>query len=162
MYIFIRTVISVIIFSLGFGLGFWKSFKIASKIIDKKEKEKDKILSYYELCDDWIKLRERDIKLDKYFELRGYRHIAIYGIGNIGIHLLKELKKTGICVDYAIDANVNFYDYGLKVYSIDDKLPIVDVIVITPIFAYDSILGVLREKTKIPIVSLDDIIYELK
>lgn len=158
---FIGCVIFLISICVGGLLGCWKSFQIASRIINKKEKERDKFLNYFELYDQWMYLRENGISLAEYFCKKKYNKIAIYGMGKVCAHLLKELESSDVEIMYGIDQNAEFEDSWIKVYSLQDKLPEVDVIVVTPSFAYESIVKELKEKTNIAIVSIDDIIYEL-
>ena len=48
---------------------------------------------------------------------------------------------------------------GLKIYSLEDDFENADVIVVTAIFAYSIIKKELAEKTNIPVISLEDVIY---
>lgn len=146
---------------VGGLFGYWKSFQIASRIINKKEKERDKLLNYFELFDQWMYLRENGISLAEYFYKKKYYKIAIYGVGKICTHLQKELEGSDVQIMYGIDQNAKLEDSQIKVYSLHDKLPDADAIVVTPTFAYESIAKALKEKTEIAIVSIDDIIYEL-
>ena len=80
-------------------------------------------------------------------------------MGGIGERVYEELKKTDVDVKYFIDKSV--INSRLKVFDINDELPYVDVIIVTPIFAFDDIERELSQKVNYPIVSIEDIIYEI-
>lgn len=145
----------------GIIVGFLISFRLASNIINKKEKEKDKFESYSAMYDQWLSLKEEQINLEEYFLKHNYNKVAIYGVARAGCHLINELENSDIQIAFAIDERANLDNPNIQVYSIKDKLPDSDVIVITPSFAFEDIYKELFEKTKCDIVSLDDIIYEL-
>lgn len=161
MNAFIRLIILIMAVCGGIIVGFWKSFRMASRIIDKKEKEKDKFENYFDMYDQWISLKEKGIHLAEYFLKHNYHRVAVYGVGKVGVHLINELENSDVEIVYAIDKRDSLDNSNIQVYSIEDNLPDADVIVITTTFAYEDIYKELIEKTNIKIFSLDDIIYEL-
>lgn len=56
---------------------------------------------------------------------------AIYGLGNIGRHIIAELKGTEIEIAYGIDKDATEINTGFFVYTIDDVLPEVDIVIVT-------------------------------
>ena len=76
----------------------------------------------------------------------------------LGERLYDELKDTKTEVKYAIDQNAESIYADIDVYLPDDKLPEVDVIVVTATYYYNSILNNIKDKVYCPIVSLDDVI----
>ena len=100
--------------------------------------------------------------IGSYFEKRNYKTIAIYGIGEIGNRLYEELSRfTSIKVEYAID-RVKEEHPVLPIYSLESEFPEVDVIVVSTNNIFDQIFEILKEKTKIPIVSIDDVIFDIE
>ena len=96
----------------------------------------------------------------------GYNNIAIYGVGDIGKLLYREIKGSSVKVQYFADRNaeaIRRYD-GIKVI-----LPIeistaedVDIIIVSVTGAYDAINKVLMENyPQLPVVSLKDLVYEI-
>ena len=161
MSTFTILILMIIAVCCGIIMGFWNSFRLASNIINKKEKEKDKFENYSEMYDQWLSLKEKGIHLEEFFLKHNYNKVAIYGIARVGVHLIKELENSDIQIAYAIDERANLDSPNIQVYSMKDELPEVDVIVITPPFAYEDIYRELLKKIKCEIVALDDIIYEL-
>lgn len=76
-----------------------------------------------------------------------------------GERLVEELGASDITVDYVIDQNVSSND--CKTYKMNEELPCVDAIIVTAITYFDEIESALSEKVDCPIISLEDIIYEL-
>ena len=119
----------------------------------------DKFKRYYNLLIKWMQMREEKILLEDCFVNKQYYRVIIYGIGEIGELVYKELRKSEkISVVCGIDQNSNLYLEGLEIKGIDD-IPInADVIVVTPVFAFEEIQEILRKKTNLNIVSLEEII----
>lgn len=126
-------------------------------------KNKDKIINkykrYYMLAICWMDLLENGFTLDKYFEKNGFKHIAVYGGRDMGQHLIKQLKGTGIMVDYMIDRTICLDPYEtIPVYQPDDKLPVVDAVIVTPLWDYSKIKEQVSRQLSCPIISLEDVV----
>lgn len=90
------------------------------------------------ILDKWMQIKNRNMGLESFFQDNKMQTAAIYGIGALGRRLIEQLKLDGVTVSYGIDKrkseiNIN----GIQVYSPEDALPAVDVIVVTPIFFYE-------------------------
>ncbi len=122
------------------------------------EEMKNKMLKYYVTLNNWIGKKQKNINLSSYFEKMGYNSVAIYGMKEVGERLYEELKDTKTEVKYAVDQNAESIYADIDVYSPDDDLPEVDVIVVTATYYYNSILNNIKDKISCPIISLDDVI----
>ena len=141
----------------GISIGYIKSNS------NKKEREMGvKMTKYYFTLNNWIEIKQDNKNLSMYFNTMGYKTVAIYGMKEVGERLYKELKDSEVVVKYAIDQNAEGIYSDVDIYSVDDELPDVDVIVVTPTYYYNSILKNLKDKVKCPIISLDDIIASTK
>lgn len=114
----------------------------------------EKHLRFHNLYNRWMTYKEQGILLSFFFLEREWKHIAIYGAADLGVHLLKELNDTEIAVDYFIDKMKQGKINDIPIYNIGDELPVVDVIVVTPIMDYYSIKSELRKKVSAEIVSI--------
>ena len=128
------------------------------KTNSSEEEMKNKMLKYYVTLNNWIGKKQKNINLSSYFEKMGYNSVAIYGMKEVGERLYEELKDTKTEVKYAIDQNAESIYADIDVYSPDDDLPEVDVIVVTATYYYNSILNKIKDKIACPIISLDDVI----
>lgn len=137
---------------------------VASEIQNGRVREKaqkvDKYKGYYSLLNQWLSLKQKKKSLERYFLKHHYQKIAVYGMGELGKRFYEECKETGLELCYAIDRNPSGAYKELDIIGMKDCFAPVDVIVVTAIFDYDEIAGALREKTKIPVVSLEDVVYE--
>lgn len=143
----------------AFGAG------VAKKLSLDKTKEiqslSDKHLSLFFMMNQWVKVKQEGKNLADYFEKNGYKRVAIYGMSYAGVTLVNELKNTKIEVVYGIDKRVDSLYPDLDIVTMADNLDTVDAIVVTAITFFDEIEEQLSEKTDCPILSLEDILYEV-
>ena len=114
----------------------------------------------FNILDKWMQIKNRNSGLKSYFCDNKMQTVAIYGMGALGKRLIEQLKQDGIKVSYGIDKKKSEINIdGIPVYSPEDILPTVDVIVVTPIFFYE-IEEMLRSKFGAwqNIVSIEEII----
>lgn len=134
------------------------SYIVENYVSNKNECiEPNKYEQYYYLLNKWIELKQKNINIAQYFKEKNYRDIAIYGMGKIGVHLLEELKGADINVKYIIDQKNNPLNLVIN-KSINKKIE-ADVVIITPIFAYDSIKNQFENYCSCPIVSIEEVIF---
>ena len=137
----------------------------ANLAMKRKASSNNKELDMYKRCYNimcqWMIYKQKEISLERYFVQRGYRSIAIYGIGRLGSLLYDDLKSSDIEIKYGIDLDP-FCSYpGLKIIQPEDIQESVDVIVVTPVLVFDEITQKLSQITDIPVVSIEDLIYEI-
>lgn len=121
-----------------------------------------KMNELYQAFNQWLCIRQEGKSLVEFFERNNYKTVAIYGMKELGERLYDELKDSGIIVQYAIDKSADVIHADVDVVTPDEKLKPVDVIVVTAIYYFDEIESMLSEKVDYPIVSLEDILYEVK
>lgn len=142
-----------------FGAGVVK--KMLSEEIQQNQITSDKHLALFLMMNQWVRTKQREKNLASYFEANGYKRIAIYGMSYAGETLVNELKNTGIIVAYGIDRNAESIDTNVDIVTMDDQLEKVDAIVVTAITFFDEIEAKLSRKMDCPILSLEDILYEI-
>ena len=134
-------------------------FQFALLVSKNKDRIINKYKKYYMLAMSWMDLAENGFVLDKYFERNGFKHIAVYGGRDMGRHLIKQLKGTEIMVDYMIDRTIYLDQFEtIPVYQPDDKLPVVDAVIVTPIWDYSKIREEVSRQLSCPIISLEDVV----
>ncbi len=127
----------------------------------KAEKSAGKFSAMFHLMNQWVKVKQEGKNLSSFFEKNNYKKIAIYGMGYVGETLLGELKGTGTEVAYGIDKRVLSNHADIKIVLPEDLPGSVDAIVVTAVDAFDEIEEMLREKVECPIVSIEDIVFEV-
>jgi hypothetical protein len=120
-----------------------------------------KHLELFKMMAQWVQVKQEGKKLASYFESHGYKKIAIYGMSYAGETLLNELKDSGITVVYGIDKNAASIYADIKILPKIDSLEEVDAIVVTAITFFDEIEKMLAEETDCPVVSLEDVLFEV-
>ena len=78
-----------------------------------------------------------------------------------GETFIDELKNTNIQVIYGIDQKADRIYANVNLVTIDDNLEEVDAVIVTAITFFDEIKENLSEKMDCPILSLEDILYEV-
>ena len=146
---------------LGGAIGFWGKACLTGRIIEKKQAKVSKFVGYFNLLDAWMTIKEEEKSMASYFEKNGYSQIAVYGLGKIGNHFLREMEGTDIKILYAIDAKGEKLNPNIPIYTLEDEIPKADVIVVTATFDYKNIKENLGQRTDVQIVSIDDVVREL-
>ncbi len=120
-----------------------------------------KVHELYMAFDRWLQIRQEGKTLVEYFTKNGYKTVAVYGMKELGERLCDELKGSDVTVSYAIDKNADSIYADVDVVTPDDALTPVDVVVVTAITYFDEIEEELSQKMDCPIISLEDILYEI-
>lgn len=148
---------AVLIGAVSFLTGFIFGGKMLVSMVNDYKKRMDRNLSNMMLLNDWLEFLYSGGRVDQYFYKHGYKRIMIYGNGYIGKRLKQALEQTDIEV-IAIMDKVTLKGESELIIGVDSEIPDVDCIVITPIFYYDELFIQLKEKTNIPIVSMQMVI----
>lgn len=155
---------------IAFGLGasamcgmlIYRWFSHMRQDLAGHQRETDKFKDNFQLLSHWLEVKNDGGSAAEYFRERGYRRIAVYGMGELANRLCEELEGTDIEVAYGIDRDVcNTISRMDTVYSPDDSLQEVDAVIVTPFYAMDSIRRKLSEKVKCPVISLEEAIWSL-
>ena len=121
----------------------------------------DKHLALFLMMNQWVKVKQEGKNLSAYFEKNGYKKIAIYGMSFAGETLVDELRGSDVYVAYGIDQNAETIYTDVEVVTMENTLAEVDAIVVTAISFFDEIEEKLSEKIDCPVISLEDILYEV-
>ncbi len=113
----------------------------------------------------WLENRNAGKTFVNYFKDYGYKSIAIYGAGDLGRLLYEEIKDSEIEIKYFVDRNGEgiLENEGIPVITVDRiaEMPMVDVIVITPVGNYDVISKTMAFKIpELPTLNLREAVYE--
>lgn len=131
----------------------------------ESEQNNEKQLRYQYLfrtmC-QWCELRNRKIMISSWIKNMGWKRIAIYGMGEMGKLLKKELQLDGVKVLYAIDRNAENIKTDIPVYDLSNGLEEVDGVIVTAITFYTEIVREISTFIEAPVVSLKDILDEIE
>lgn len=146
---------------LGYLLGLFQKMKKINDQANKWKRESDKYEQALLMANKWLKVKQERKKLEDYFVKNGYYRIAIYGMNYMGIRLYDDLKGSCIEVLYGIDKNTSSAEADIPVYSPADVLEDVDAVVVTPVYYFEEIKKDLVSKLSVPILSMNDLLFEL-
>lgn len=116
---------------------------------------------FYRLFVRWIQVHNHGKSVASYCKEKGIKRVAIYGMKEAGELLLDELEKGGIEVPCGIDRDADNIYVKTTVIKPSEKIPDVDIIVVTAIHFYKQIEDELKKKVNCPIVSLLDVLCEI-
>lgn len=156
-----KGVISIISALTGMVVGASAVGKVSGDKAKKYRSMSDKHLALFHMMNQWVRVKQDGKNLVSYFEKNGYKKIAVYGMSYAGQTLVYELQNAGINVAYGIDNNPALIDEDVEIVSVDDELEPVDAVVVTAITFFDEIQEKLVGKIDCPIISLEDILYEV-
>lgn len=146
---------------VGAAAGGTAAKTVSSKKMKEMRQKGEKVHQLYMAFDQWLRVRQEGKTLVEYFERQNYKTVAIYGMKELGERLYDELEGSDIKVRYIIDKNADSIYADVDVITPDEKLAPVDVIVVTALFYFDEIEEMLGEKADCPIISLEDVLYEV-
>lgn len=140
---------------VSFGFGFFLGGKMLVGMINDYKLRMEHNLSNMMLLNDWLEFLYSGGELTQYFQEHQYNQVMIYGNGYIGKRLCQALAKTEIKVTAIMDKIAS--SNSEEVIGVDAKIPDADCIVVTPMFYYNEIFAMLREKTEKPIIPIQSI-----
>ncbi len=134
---------------------------IADKEIDKSLLSSKRLFYMFNVMNQWMQAQHAGKSIERYLAENGYKNIAIYGMHFIGERLLEELTGSEVNVAFAIDENREMSNYNIKIYKPVDELPETDLIVVTTALYFYDIRKKLQEKTKCPIISIEELVERM-
>ena len=156
-----KGVIGVLTALAGAAAGVAVTARRMSDQIEEKQKKADKHMTLFLMMNQWVKVKQEGKNLSLYFEREGYKEIAIYGMSYAGETLMEELVDSPVTVKYGIDRNAEKILADVDVVTPDAFLEPVASIVVTSVTFFEEIEEILRQKTDCPIISLEDILYDV-
>lgn len=130
-----------------------------SEKVDGLIKKNERYRNYWLILRDWLNLNEDGNTITKYLKDNNIYRVAIYGMGMLGTPLYKELVNNSFEVLYGIDQDSTKTDkFDIPIYSLDDNLPDVELIIVTVDYAYESIKNKIMKKGIFNIMSLKSLI----
>lgn len=127
------------------------------KELDKCRKTADRYFKIIKLMDKWIEHYQNNKSISEYFNRNNFKTIAIYGMGDVGWRLFRELVKSDIKVSFGIDRKKNIVFPGLKIVDWTEEWEMVDVIVITPFYEFQSISKEIKKKCGYKTISVEEL-----
>lgn len=156
-----KGMVSVLSTLAGAAIGVGTVGTMKGKEVQKWKDYSNKHLVLFKMMCQWVTVKQEGKNLADYLEKSGYKKIAVYGMSFAGETLIDELKNTNVEVAYGIDKNADSLYADIDIVTMEDDLDEVDAIVVTAITFFDEIKEDLFKKMDCPIISLEDILYEV-
>ena len=155
-----KGLLAVLSAGVGFASGMAVSKKTGDGLVSEQKKKVKKFKQYYDILLGWLEIKQSGKSLVDYFIKNQYQNIVIYGMGELGVKLYNELKDTEVTIVCAIDKGGAYENIDIEVKEVGELISGVDVIVVTPAFAFDDIEKELEEYMACPIISIEDVIMD--
>lgn len=156
-----KQIISILSGLTGAAIGAIVMGKASSTESNKKKELSDKHLALFMMMNQWVRVKQEGKSVVDYLKQHNFTTIAVYGMSYAGERLVEEVKGSEIEVAYGIDKNAGGIYADIEVVTPDEHLEEVDAVIVTSIFFMDEIERDLSAKLSCPILSLEDILYEL-
>ncbi|MCI9209292.1 MAG: hypothetical protein HFI83_01145 [Eubacterium sp.] len=156
-----KGIISALSFAAGLAGGAIGVGKMTGSKVNDWKQMSDKHLELFLMMNQWVKVKQEGKHLASYFEKKGYKTIAVYGMSFAGETLVNELKGSGIQILYGIDQRGGSVYTDINIVTKEDTLAAVDAVVVTAISFFEEIEEELCRKVDCPILSLGDILYQI-
>ena len=154
-----KRIFGIVISALvGFAVGDYYIRRKAEKKYRLLRRDFEKCNEYYYVLKMMISNKQRRGTSTSFFADHGYTEVAIYGLGDLGHLFYNEANSLGLKIKYIIDRNKKIDIPGVPVYYLDDNLPDVQCLVVTPILETDQIEKALGKRINTDIRSLEEII----
>lgn len=134
--------------------------KLCENALTEQKDRGDRNGKNFRVSCKWISALLDNKRMQDYLESHNIKEVAIYGIGELGNCLVKELEFHNITIKYLIDKKKN-KEYKYPIFQPEDNLPDVEAIIVTPVYDFETIESMLSEKTTAKILSIEEIINEL-
>ena len=125
-----------------------------SDLIEEQLKKRN---IYYKMLCMWFWAESHGRSVSRYLFDCGYRQVAIYGMAEIGELLYYELIKAELEIPFVIDQNMSIL-CECPIISPECDIPRADLIIVTPEYYIEEITEMLRRKTDVPVMSIQQAI----
>lgn len=121
--------------------------------------QEDKRLKIYnDIFIKWIKLLQKGISINKYFEEKKLQKIAIWGKGNLCELLINEISEK-LSVEAIVESNPTIKEcMGISIVGIEEIQSNIDSIVVIPVYDMERIKQKVKMELKDKLVGIDEII----
>ncbi len=127
-------------------------------VSSQTDRKIQKYRGYWEIMDRWLSMHDNGTSPADLLKERGITSISLYGVGMLGMHLVKDLQANGIAIEYGVDRMRYGIDIGFRVYSPDEELPETECMIITVPSEFESIRSTLAGKVKGELLNIGELI----
>lgn len=115
-----------------------------------------------QIMNRWMHIREENILIAPYLREKDVKTVAIYGYGLLSKHLIWELEQGSIEIKYIIDQRGIGVQANYPVYTIDDDILEVDLVIVAIPYYFHEVMELFHKKGMKNVVSLERILMEIE
>lgn len=127
----------------------------------KRTANLEKFRTMFLICNVWLTLRNKNKSVYRYLQENGFHEIAIYGNGYLGKQLYEELKTQNVYVQYFIDRDAAYMKEEVPVYTLEEELEPVDIIIVTLTKKDENFRKALENKTKTTVWYIEELLNKV-
>ena len=142
------------------NIQFWGKFIRAYGYQLPVKEQEQSMRDYLDMMNQWLILKQEGKNIADYLLKCDVNSIAVYGLGIYGRHLIRDLNDSEVTVSFAIDRKPQQDYKGVHVITPDKPIEGVDLIINSVLSDRDGIEKTLLQLTEIPVVAIDDLIFE--
>ncbi len=125
--------------------------------------ERDFFIQMYELMERpelFVSLKEN---MTRYFQVNGYKNIAVYGVGKLGTLILKNLNTAQLESICTIDENKAAHFGNIETINIQELADRkeIDMVLVTPLLDYPKIEAQICSMCEVPVVSAKELMCDM-
>ena len=132
----------------------------SQRAVAESAKLTERYRCYWIVLHQWMLLRENSVSIGEYLYQKGIHKVAIYGMGMLGLHLVKELENSPVEIHCGIDRAAEELHQTFPLVTPGEPIGEVDAIIVTPVYAFDEIYTTLQTKYHSKILSLMELIND--
>lgn len=137
--------------------GIWKKHSKKIEAVQRRSSA-EKHLSIYR---PWLEKLQRGESIADFIVNKGYKSVAVYGLGKPGVSLIHELRNSGVDIAYIIDQRAEEIFYkDIEVYAFSDGLPKVDAVIITTVNDQRELNEKIMSYMKCDVYTLEELVME--
>ncbi len=109
----------------------------------------------------WLEKMQRGESIADFIVNKGYKNVAVYGLGKPGVSLIHELRNSAVDIAYIIDQRAEEIFYkDIEVYVLSDGLPQVGAVIITTVNDQRELKEKIMSHMKCDVYTLEEIVME--
>lgn len=118
----------------------------------------EKFRRMFMVYDNWMRLECEKGPLSGFLQREGYKRIAVYGVGYIGMQLWRRLNNTEVHMVSLIDLNAEYIESEFPIVKLEEFQEKVDLIVVTQVENTEDIISYVKGMVKAPVISIQKLL----
>lgn len=141
--------------------GFLDGLELRYRSIGTLAIEKKISTKIQEIDSKWLKVKGNRQNIGFFLYKKGFRNVAIYGMGNLGCRLYDEIQDSDIRVLYVVDKKTEYLSEVIHVKCPEEKLVGIDLLIVTVVNGGNEIVTHYKKDGTYQVRTLSKILDEM-